>query len=61
MSTLTLKKKDPTAAIDLSLRIGLRFIERKKRYILQAQVILDSNVNELTWIDIPLCPETYGR
>ena len=57
----TLRLKRTEQAIDLSLRVGLRFIERKKRYILQAQVILDSALNELTWIDIPLCPETYGK
>lgn len=64
MGTLTLKKKDFSAAIDLSQQIGMRFIERKGRYIMQAQVVgierEGSDDHSLTWIDVPLCPETYG-
>lgn len=67
MGTLTLKKKDFSAAIDLSQQIGMRFIERKSRYILQAQVTCityesraQGSVGSLTWVDVPLCPETYG-
>lgn len=62
MATLTLKKKDFTAAIDLSQQIGWRFIDRKGRYILQAQLveIAGDDDGPTTWVDVPLCPETYG-
>jgi hypothetical protein len=65
MGTLTLKKKalkDFSAAIDLSQQIGMRFIERKGRYTMQAQLVLIGGPDEgqTTWVDVPLCPETYG-
>jgi hypothetical protein len=62
MGTLTLKKKDFSAAIDLSQRIGMRFIERDKRYIAQMQLveIAGDDEGQTTWVDVPLCPETYG-
>lgn len=62
MATLTLKKKDQTAAIDLSQQIGMRFIERKGRYMLQMQLVEIASAEEgqTTWVDVPLCPETYG-
>lgn len=62
MGTLTLKKKDFTAAVDLSQQIGMRFIERKGRYMLQMQLVEIAGAEEgqTTWVDVPLCPETYG-
>ena len=47
--------------------LGFRFIERKKRYILQARMVCypereDCPVSkpEHTWVDIPLVPEVYA-
>lgn len=65
MSTLTLKKKakDPTEAIELSQRVGMRFVEKKDgRYKLQMQLveIAGDEEGQTTWVDVPLCPETYG-
>lgn len=61
MTTLTLKKKDTAEAIDLAQRVGMRFVERKRRYILQVQLVeADSEPQQLTWVDVALCPETYG-
>jgi hypothetical protein len=63
MNTLHLKTKQKQidAALDLAQRVGMRFIERNKRYILQMQLVeIDSEPQQLTWVDVPLCPEIYG-
>lgn len=64
MSTLTLKKKakDPAEAIDLSQRVGMRFVDKKGRYTLQMQLVEIAGADEgqTTWVDVPLCPEVYG-
>jgi hypothetical protein len=63
MSTLTLKKAAKTeAAIDLSQRVGMRFVDKKGRYTLQMQLVEVAGAEEgaTTWVDVPLCPETYG-
>jgi len=63
LSTLKLKGKQQKveAAIELSKMIGMRFIERKGRYIMQVELVEpDSEPQSCTWVDIPLCPEVYG-
>jgi hypothetical protein len=71
--TLSLKKPPDPAKIAQSLQIGLRFVDRKGRYILQKYVKVvayelggnmagekyDSINEHRTWVDIPLVPETY--
>jgi hypothetical protein len=58
--TLSLKKPADPEKIARSLQIGFRFVDRKGRYIMQAHVRFETK-QEHTWIDIPLCPETYGE
>ncbi len=62
MSTLTLKKQQKVdAAIELSKMIGMRFIERKGRYTMQVELVEPNSEPQMTtWVDVPLCPETYG-
>jgi hypothetical protein len=62
-NTLTLK---PVTSINpekllLADRLGLRFIDRKGRNMLQARtvIIVDDN-QDYTWVDVPLVPETYA-
>jgi hypothetical protein len=63
--TLSLKKPVDPEKIARSLHLGLRFIDRKGRYIMQARVSVAYGIsvspNDHTWVDIPLCPETYGE
>jgi hypothetical protein len=74
MKTLTLKPRaaklgepPPTPAdpakIGLAQSLGLRFISRRGRYILQTRMVLfeaPDVVRDSTWVDIPLVPEVYG-
>lgn len=74
-TTLSLKKKDPAEKIAQSLQLGFRFVDRKGRYILQKQVVVygerlgsemgctvvQTVIIDSTWIDVPLCPEMYGK
>jgi hypothetical protein len=61
-STLSLKKKDPAEKLLQALQIGFRFVDRKGRYILQTSVVINvQDRQENTWVDIPLCPEVYGK
>jgi hypothetical protein len=66
---LTLKKPPPPVPADpvkmaQSLVLGHRYVQRDGRYIQQMRVMVNflapTSPNELTWIDIPLVPETYG-
>lgn len=63
--TLTLKKPVDPVKIALSLHLGYRYIDRKGRYILQARVNVCydqiAQPHDYTWMDVPLCPETYGE
>jgi hypothetical protein len=62
--TLSLKKPADPEKIARSLQIGFRFVDRKGRYIMQAHIPVGYQAqvpNEHTWVDIPLCPETYGE
>ncbi len=52
--TLTLKKPPDPAKIALSQRLGFRFVDRKGRYLLQAQL---SGEFPPVWVDVPLVPE----
>lgn len=59
--TISLKKPSDPTKIALSESLGLRFIDKRGRYIMQARVgILNADLAETTWVDIPLVPETYG-
>jgi hypothetical protein len=73
---LTLRKPTPAdpAKIAQSLQLGLRFVDRQGRYILQKHLVtygdrriaggvtyVDRVVVDATWVDIPLVPETYGE
>lgn len=58
--TLSLKKPVDPEKIARSIQVGFRFVDRKGRYILQTHVLF-SDQQEHTWVDIPLCPETYGE
>ena len=57
--TLKLRRAPDPKKIELSERIGRRFIDRGGRYIMQERVRYEDK-NELSWVDIPLVPETYG-
>jgi hypothetical protein len=61
LKTLSLKPKpvDPQK-IALSIKMGIRYVDRKGRYIAQAFVHFGDDIGH-TWVDIPLVPETYGE
>lgn len=44
--------------------MGLRFIDRKGRYILQTRTVVypapSVGTPDYTWVDIPLVPEVYA-
>jgi len=58
--TLTLPRKKPLEdtpeKVALAARLGLRFVDREGRYILQVQASLPDR----TWVDIPLVVERYA-
>jgi hypothetical protein len=74
---LTLRKQPPADPVKIaqSLQIGMRFVDRAGRYILQQRIVIygerlmssgngtacERTVIDSTWIDIPLVPETYGE
>jgi len=59
--TLTLKKPVDPIKVALSNQLGIRYVDRKGRYIAQAIVaICNADQAETTWVDVPLVPETYG-
>lgn len=64
--TLTLRPVPYVDAtkIQRTEEIGFRFIERKKRYILQTRIVIypapTVGTPEHTWVDIPLVPEVYA-
>jgi hypothetical protein len=76
---LTLRKQPPADPVKIaqSLQMGLRFVDRSGRYILQQRVVTygerlmrsgdsfvtlcERTVIDSTWVDIPLVPETYGE
>lgn len=76
--TLTLKRPDPAtkpkvdpAKVALADSLGVRFIDRGGRYIMQKLVVSYEglpadfavtpigNERSRTWIDVPLVPEVY--
>lgn len=69
--TLTLKRPDPAtrpkvdpAKVALSDQLGMRFVDRGGRYIMQKLVVTYWHAQELgeqsrTWVDVPLVPEAY--
>lgn len=68
MSTLKLNKPDKTKVAE---QLGMRFVDRKGRYMLQARqaVIYEVRASlsagaavtmkDHTWVDVPLVVETY--
>lgn len=62
-NTLTLRPVTAVnpAKLKRANELGLRFIDRDRRYILQAKTVIFVNEQqENTWVDIPLVPETYA-
>ena len=68
--TLTLKRPDPATKpkvdpekVALSLDLGVRFIDRGGRYIMQKLVVAYESggmaERSRTWVDVPLVPEAY--
>lgn len=56
----TLPPNDP-AKVALSHTLGWRFIDRNRRYILQARMVMfAAQAEDYTWVDVPLVPEDYG-
>jgi hypothetical protein len=57
----TLPPNDPVK-VALSNSLGWRFIDRNRRYILQARMVMfaPGGFEDFTWVDVPLVPEVYG-
>lgn len=60
----TKPKLDPAKAL-LSEQLGMRFIDRGGRYIMQKQMVSYAGSStyrttiSITWVDVPLVPEAY--
>lgn len=74
LKTLTLRKPPDPQKIAQSIEVGMRFVDRKGRYILQTRLVTygprgivngvtyyEKVVVDATWVDVPLVPETYGE
>lgn len=58
----TLPPDDPVK-VALSQTLGFRYIDRNRRYLLQARMVMFpqpiAGDPDYTWVDVPLVPEVY--